>query len=237
MRLGSRLNPARNGLCIRHRRGRKFNLWLADIIHHGLRANPVSAFFSIIAGAPLALAGLLAKAFLPSAQNRLLTSMSALTATVVPTALDFISRDEQAVATIANPKLGFSDEEQADRVAGFLKNTGLTYGFAPMVVLMGHGSISQNNPHLAAYDCGACSGRHGGPNARLFAAMANRPEIRRRLAERSIIIPEDTWFIGAEHNTCNEAIDWFDLDDFPESKEDFSLLQKRTGSRPTTLGA
>lgn len=47
--------------------------------------------------------------------------------------------------------------------------------------------------------------------------MANRPEVRTLVAERGIAIPEDTWFLGCEHNTCDEDMLWFDLDSLPPS--------------------
>jgi len=202
----------------KHSRGRTLNQWFAKQLHQGLRRNLLLTQPVIDAIAPVTLAGLLAKALFPKSQQKLVSGMAKRVSPEVKTQLQFTSTDQTA-ATPERPKLGFTDSEQADRVSGFLRNTGLTYGFAELVVLMGHGSISQNNPHLAAYDCGACSGRHGGPNARLFAAMANRPEIRKLLAERGIAIPADTWFIGAEHNTCNEEISWYDLDQLPAERQ------------------
>jgi len=119
-------------------------------------------------------------------------------------------------ATPEHPRIGFTDDEQLNRVETLLRNLGLVDNFAALVVIVAHGSNSQNNPHLAAYDCGACSGRHSGPNARIVAAMANRQSIRQRLSrERGIAIPDETWFLGAEHNTCSEAIEWYGLDDLP----------------------
>lgn len=206
--------PGREDELRRHNEGRKLNLGMSSLLHHGLRRNFLSAHLLIDAFAPVALLGMLAKSLLPKLQSRLLGRLTEAVSPAVPTRLMFTASGQKAAASEL-PKPGFTDTEQADRVAGFLKSTGLTYGFAPLVVLVGHGSSSQNNPHLAAYDCGACSGRHGGPNARVFAAMANRPEIRALLCDRGIEVPADTWFIGAEHNTCNEAIQWFDQDDVP----------------------
>lgn len=106
--------------------------------------------------------------------------------------------------------LGFSFTEMADRLGGLLRNIGLTQYFAPLVVVVAHGSSSVNNPHFAAYDCGACSGKPGAPNARAFAWMANNESVREILRERGIDIPDSTRFIAAIHNTSRDEITYFD---------------------------
>jgi len=127
-----------------------------------------------------------------------------------------LTAEQKIEATPEQPQLGLTDAEQIKCVEDFLRMIGLTANFAPFVLFFGHGSGSQNNPHLSAYDCGACSGKHGGPNARVFAAMANRREVRAGLAERGLPIPDTCWFIGAEHNTCDDGVEWYDLDTVPE---------------------
>jgi hypothetical protein len=64
--------------------------------------------------------------------------------------------------------------------------------------------------YFAAYNCGACAGGGGGPNARLFAQLANCPDVRAALARRhGIAIPPDTLFLGAEHNTTTDVVTFF----------------------------
>ena len=206
-------------------------------LYHGIRRNLLSAAPSIAVLAPGALLTLAGKVFAPTRQARLAEAATLALVPAVPTQVAIDATDDGAPATPERPRLGFTDAEQADRVAALLRNIGLTAQFAPLVVLMGHGSMSQNNPHLGAYDCGACGGRHGGPNARTFAAMANRPAIRALLAERGISIPADTWFVGAEHNTCDEHITFYDRIDLPTSAEQALVELQRDLDRACALSA
>jgi hypothetical protein len=188
-----------------------------DRLHQVTRSNFVGGTLLTAVAAPAALAGLLLRSLAPGALGRLNLALRNAFDGVVPTRLDHNAADPAAPATPESPRQGFTDAEQAERIAGFLTNLGLTKDFAPLVVIMGHGSNSTNNPHMAAYDCGACSGRHSGPNARLFCAMANRPEVRALLAERGIHVPAATHFLGGEHNTADDIITWYDSEDLPVS--------------------
>lgn len=112
---------------------------------------------------------------------------------------------------------GYTVAEMAQVVKDALVTMGMNAPQAPLVVMVGHGSSSLNNPHESAHDCGATGGGRGGPNARAFAVMANHPQVREALASEGVQIPSDTWFVGAYHNTANDSMTWFDVDLVPSA--------------------
>ena len=116
--------------------------------------------------------------------------------------------------------LGYSLDEMVNIAERLLRDVGLTSGFARLVMILGHGSSSVNNPHRSAYDCGACGGNWGGANARAVAHILNDVRVRQGLALRNLIIPSDTVFIGGFHNTCNDSVTFFDLEFLPSTHRD-----------------
>lgn len=88
--------------------------------------------------------------------------------------------------------------------------------FAPLIVLVGHKSVTENNPFSSALDCGACAGRPGGTNALIMSHILNNPQVRAGLVTKGIIIPESTHFIPAQHITTTDEIIFLEDDLLPE---------------------
>ncbi|MGN6576984.1 MAG: YbcC family protein, partial [Nocardioides sp.] len=99
--------------------------------------------------------------------------------------------------------------------ARILRLMGLDHDLAPLVLLVGHGSQSANNPQAAALECGACGGQSGEVNARILARMLNDADVREQLVALGIQVPAHTVFAAALHNTTTDELEWFDLDLLP----------------------
>jgi hypothetical protein len=127
--------------------------------------------------------------------------------------------------------LGFSREEQIAVARTALVMMGLTSGFGRLVLLCGHGSRTENNPYESALDCGACGGNQGGPNARVAAAILNRPHVRDALRVAGIEVPEDTFFVAGQHDTAADTVTVFDRGLVPEGhRADLERLEADLGA-------
>lgn len=127
---------------------------------------------------------------------------------------------------------GFTTAEMAAIVRTQLEELGLEGKLSPLVLIVGHGSASLNNPQESAHDCGACGGSRGGPNARAFAAMANDPRVRELLTSEGFVIPDTTQFLGLYHDTCNDSVRVYDLprqERSPLVREALSVFEEALG--------
>ena len=181
-------------------------------VHVGSRS-PVSGALLMTAFGWLALVPLILRVVFPWLTSRWrLIQRTAVTAR--RTRLDL---DHDDAAPSIGKYSGFTIREMADIVRRVAEDTGLRDHLASLVLVIGHGSVSLNNPHESAHDCGACGGGRGGPNARAFAQMANDARVRQLLASEGFAIEAGTWFVGAQRNTCNNEVTFFDEDLVPAS--------------------
>ena len=108
-----------------------------------------------------------------------------------------------------------------------LKAMSMTSNFARLVLLVGHGSSTVNNPHATGLDCGACAGQTGEASARVIAALLNEPKVREELAQKGIYIPADTRFVGALHDTTVDEVTLFDIEGLASTHaQDLQQLHK-----------
>lgn len=116
-------------------------------------------------------------------------------------------------------------QEMVKYANSLLKIVGLKR-FSPVVVILGHGSHSLNNPHESAYNCGACGGARGGPNARLISDILNRKDVRQNLKSFGYEIPDVTIFVGGYHNTSSTEVFFFDTVDREDVIAAVTLIKK-----------
>ncbi len=170
-------------------------------------------FFSYLLGIP-ALGKLIANLINPTMSPAIADAFAHMDPSADLTVLYTGERDEEK-----DLQVGFTVQEMTDRVEKLLRCIGLADNFAPLVYVIGHGSSSANNPHHGAHDCGACSGRPGLVNARVFAYMANYQPVRELLKKRGLLIPETTQFVGGLHDTASDEVKFYDEDVLTEENK------------------
>jgi uncharacterized protein YbcC (UPF0753/DUF2309 family) len=191
-------------------------------IHLGSRTFAVGALLASAIGV-LASVPLIARIFAPRWTSRVRQKFGRFFQTPPRTRLQLERCEETAGHN--NAAAGFTLDERTDIAERVLRDIGLTRNFSRLVLMLGHGSTSLNNPHESAHDCGACGGARGGPNARAIAQVLNDPRIRERLAQRGLVLPPETLFVGGMHNTSNETVTFYDLDQLPQShRQEFDTV-------------
>jgi uncharacterized protein YbcC (UPF0753/DUF2309 family) len=209
---------------------------LGHHLFHDLKRNPVGSLMVIdVLGLFFSL-GLLGKTLILKPYHAMTSWMDRWFVSPVPTqvavsapsdSMNIRGDDVPAEGIPQGMGQGFSVSEKATFIENGLRAMGLTNNFGRLIVLCGHGSETDNNPYYGALDCGACGGNPGDANARVFAALANHPDVRCIVKENGLNIPDDTWFLPAKHNTTTDRVTFYDREDLPKGHvEDLKQLME-----------
>lgn len=140
-------------------------------------------------------------------------SLKLISKTLFPRLYQYYAKNKKSsllsiAESISNQSIaGFNIDQATDSAEAFLKTIGLIKKFSRIVLICAHGATTDNNPYQSSFDCGACGGNAGTPNAMIACRILNHPIIRKKLIDRQIHIPKDTQFIPACHNTTTDTVD------------------------------
>ncbi len=112
--------------------------------------------------------------------------------------------------TVVDPAGALGLDERATVAETALRTMGLTEGFAPIVLLCGHGATTAANAHAASARLRGLRRQPRGPERPHLAAILNDDEARAELRARGIAIGEGTWFGAAEHDTTTDEVTLLD---------------------------
>ncbi len=114
---------------------------------------------------------------------------------------------------------GIPLEDRKNMAVNALSAMSLTENFARVVMIVGHGSSTVNNPHGTGLDCGACGGHTGEANAKVACAVLNDPEVRAHVKASGIDLPDSTVFVPALHDTTTDEVSLFLSQGIPSTHE------------------
>jgi uncharacterized protein YbcC (UPF0753/DUF2309 family) len=163
--------------------------------------------------------------------------MSLLSRTLVPGSLYTLNqKNKQSHENSCEPEIKYNQIEAVEPDITLEEKTAIVKSafdlmgwrrFSPLVLFVGHGSHSANNPFGSSLDCGACAASPGRHNARMLAKLANHPQVRKSLNDdHNLEVPERTVFLGAEHNTTTDEIVLFDSEVPDSHAEQLARLKK-----------
>lgn len=122
---------------------------------------------------------------------------------------------------------GIPMEEQIKMAETALRAMSLTSDFGRLILIVGHGSSTVNNPYATGLDCGACGGHTGESNAKVAAKILNKTEIRTALHEKGINIPSSTIFLACLHDTTTDIMHIYNENKVPLThKKDLENLKQ-----------
>ncbi len=112
---------------------------------------------------------------------------------------------------------GIPLEDRKNMAVTALNAMSLTENLAPIVLIVGHGSSTVNNPHGTGLDCGACGGHTGEANAKVACAVLNDPEVRAHVKASGIDLPDSTLFVPALHDTTTDNVSLYLSQGIPDT--------------------